>query len=260
MRITDIKAAESDLITTLRVKPQDLDARLQLFRCAVIDGNWSRAGMQLDIAEQLEPGLTHTAMVYRRNIACERVRQDIFSGRELPVFLGTPPRWTGYLVQALGVAEAEARAALAHAAFDDAIAIGGTLNGEPFAWLADADNRLGPILEAFVDGKYYWIPFEHISRLTIAAPEDVLDLAWCPAGMTLANGGICHIFIPTRYPCTELRASNDLKLARLTEWLPWSGSLQQGLGQRVFVSDLAEYALLDCREICFIDTKPARPS
>jgi protein involved in temperature-dependent protein secretion len=38
--------------------------------------------------------------------------------------------------------------------------------GNLFAWLADADVRLGPVLEAIVDGKYYWIPFGNLSAIT----------------------------------------------------------------------------------------------
>lgn len=260
MRVTDTKAAQSDLIARLRARPQDVDARLQLFRFTVIDGNWDRAGIQLDTAEQLDASVSHTAMVYRRNITCERDRHQVFSGAMTPVFLGTPPQWVGYLVQALQEAEPDRRAALASAAFDEASAISGTINGEPFEWLADEDNRLGPVLEAFVDGKYYWIPFEHITSLTIGVPDDLLDLAWCPAELTLTNGGVCNIYIPTRYPATHLGQRDDLKLARQTEWIPWSGELQQGLGQRMFVSDRDEYALLDCREIRFNPLSPVLAS
>ncbi|WP_334190302.1 type VI secretion system accessory protein TagJ, partial [Noviherbaspirillum sp.] len=196
MRVTDTKAAQADLMARLRKSPGDVDARLHLFRFAVIDGNWDRASVQLDTAEQFDASLAHTAMVYRRNIACERTRHAVFSGATAPVFLGTPPRWVGYLVQALHETSDQPRAALASAAFDEAATVSGTINGEPFEWLADADNRLGPVLEAFVDGNYYWIPFEHIAGLSINPPEDLLDLAWCPCELTLRNGGICNSYIP----------------------------------------------------------------
>lgn len=249
MRVADTTAAQSDLIAKLRKRPDDIDSRMQLFRFCVIDGNWDRANNQLDVADKLDASLSHTAMVYRRNIACEQSRQRVFSGMEAPVFLGTPPHWVGYLVQALRASDGAP--ALVQAAFEAAQCPGGTINGEPFAWLADADSRLGPVLEAFIDGKYYWIPFEHLARITIPAPEDLLDLAWCSSELTLANGGVCNGYIPTRYPSTDGVARDDLKLARLTEWLPWSGSMQIGLGQRMFVSNAGEYALLDCREIVF---------
>uniref|UniRef100_UPI002FE1B4F0 type VI secretion system accessory protein TagJ n=1 Tax=Noviherbaspirillum sp. TaxID=1926288 RepID=UPI002FE1B4F0 len=71
---------------------------------------------------------------------------------------------------------------------------------------------------------------------------------------------ICNSYIPTRYPGTVPDARDDLKLARLTEWLPWSGSLQQGAGQRMLASDRDDYALLDCRDIRFVDSPAALPA
>ncbi|HZW19946.1 type VI secretion system accessory protein TagJ [Noviherbaspirillum sp.] len=259
MHVADTRAAQSELIGQLRKRPDDVDARLQLFRYAVVDGNWDRALNQLDVAERLDAGLSHTALVYRRNIVCEGLRQRVFGGEGTPLFLGTPPPWIGYLVEALRAEDDETSAKLVQAALGAARCASGIIDGAPFAWLADADSRLGPVLEAFIDGKYYWVPFEHCSRIAIPAPEDLLDLAWCPAELTLTNGGTCNGYIPTRYPSCAADATDTadaLKLARLTEWHPWSDSLQKGAGQRMFVSDAGDYALLDCREIRF-DALPA---
>ena len=65
----------------------------------------------------------------------------------------------------------------------------GTIDGKPFEWIADADPRLGPIMEAMVDGKYYWVPFTRLSRLDIEAPADLRDQVWMPAHFTWSNGG-----------------------------------------------------------------------
>lgn len=260
MRVTNTMTAQSDLIAQLRARPNDVDSRLRLFRLAVIDGNWGRAVNQLEVAVKLDAGLSHTAMVYERNIACERMRDAVFRGMETPVFLGTPPPWVGYLVQALRQQDAAASAKLAGSALEQAEPTGGAINGEPFAWLADADSRLGPVLEVFIDGNYYWVPFEHVTLVNINPPDDVLDLAWCPCDLTLNNGGECKGYVPTRYPGTEQCARDDLKLARMTEWQPWVDALQKGLGQRMFISDQGEYALLDCREILFTPIGAANPS
>jgi type VI secretion system protein ImpE len=251
MRVTDTKAAQSDLIAKLRARPDDTHARLQLFRLAVIDGNWGRASNQLEIAAAIDASLSHTTLVYERNIDCERTRNAVFLGRESPVFLGAPPAWSGYLVQSLQQQDADAGAMLATTALEQAEAAGGTINGEPFAWIADGDSRLGPTLEAFIDGEYYWVPYEHLDAIRLNEPDDVLDLAWCPCSLTLKNGGESKAYIPTRYPDTERSGRDDLKLARMTEWQPWSATLQKGLGQRTFITDSNEYALLDCREILF---------
>jgi type VI secretion system protein ImpE len=251
MRLSDRKAAESAVIANLRRSPCDVDARLQLFRLAAIDGNWARAETELELAQQLDAAMTHTCLVYRRNLACERERSQVFAGARSPVFLGDPPHWAGYLAQALHAPDPAASAGLIAAGLEAAEPVPGNVNGDAFAWLADADSRLGPMLECFIDGRYYWVPFERLERVRIAAPDDMLDLVWCACELTLRNGGVCNAYIPTRYPGTESAPSEALKLARRTEWLSLPDTIDQAVGQRLFVSDRGEYAVLDCREIVF---------
>src|SRR5438270_617815 len=73
----------------------------------------------------------------------------------------------------------------------------------PFAWIADMDSRIGPMCEAFVDGKYVWIPFDHLAKVTIDPPADLRDLIWAGAELTFANGGTTVAMIPSRYPGSE---------------------------------------------------------
>ena len=65
----------------------------------------------------------------------------------------------------------------------------GTVNGEAFEWIADADMRLGPVLEAVVNGKYYWMPFSALAQVDIDPPEDLRDMVWLPAHFLFVNGG-----------------------------------------------------------------------
>ncbi len=93
-----------------------------------------------------------------------------------------------------------------------------TLNGQPFEWIADADSRLGPVLEAVINGRYYWVPFSRLPQVTLEAPEDLRDLVWMPAHLQFENGGESVALIPTRYPGSEAvgdgadrtRAQDDL--------------------------------------------------
>ncbi|KAB2859961.1 MAG: GTP-binding protein, partial [Bauldia sp.] len=41
------------------------------------------------------------------------------------------------------------------------------LNDAAFEWIADADSRLGPTLEVVINGRYGWLPFEHMAALAI---------------------------------------------------------------------------------------------
>jgi type VI secretion system protein ImpE len=143
--------------------------------------------------------------------------------------------------------EFAAAAAARSRAFEAAPASSGKLNGEPFEWIADADSRLGPMLEVFMDGKYYWIPFSRIRKVEMEKPGDLRDLVWMPAQFTWTNGGSAPGHIPVRYPGTEESPDGPLRLARKTDWQQHPGETSLGLGQRVLATDANEYPLLDCR-------------
>ena len=82
----------------------------------------------------------------------------------------------------------------------EAPATAGTIDGKPFAWIADADTRLGPMLEAIMNGKNYWLPFARLAEIKIEKPIDLRDVAWMPAVLTFTTGGESVAFVPTRYP------------------------------------------------------------
>jgi type VI secretion system protein ImpE len=116
---------------------------------------------------------------------------------------------------------------------------------------------LGPLLEAIVNGRYYWIPFARLRELRIEKPCDLRDIAWTPAHITLENGGDTVALIPTRYPGTERAPDPRLIMARGTEWLERPGSTFLGVGQRLFATDQGEHGLMDVRVIEFEGTGEA---
>ena len=97
-------------------------------------------------------------------------------------------------------------------AFEAAPATHGVIDDQPFEWIADADARLGPMLEAIVNGRYYWVPFDRIREIRIEAPADLRDAVWTPAYFTWANGGETVGLIPTRYPGTEASSRSEAAL------------------------------------------------
>ena len=48
------------------------------------------------------------------------------------------------------MAEEVAAAELRDKAFEEAPATGGTMDGDPFVWIADADTTFGPMVEAII--------------------------------------------------------------------------------------------------------------
>ena len=82
---------------------------------------------------------------------------------------GEPDQWLALLIESrllVGRGEAAHSEELRLRAFEEAPASSGSIDGRPFEWIADADSRLGPVLEAIINGRYYWVPFARLSEVT----------------------------------------------------------------------------------------------
>jgi type VI secretion system protein ImpE len=242
----------------VRKDASNVKYRIFLFQLLSVLGQWKRALTQLNVAGELDASTLPMVQTYREAIQCEALRDEIFNGARSPLIFGEPQAWLVMLLEALkaDAANDQDRAASVRAqAFDAAPATGGSIDGQRFEWLADADQRLGPVLEAVVNGRYFWIPMQRISRVELEAPVDLRDTVWTPASFTWANGAQTVGLIPTRYNDTVASGDNGLLLARRTEWAEDGGMGGHGLGQRMLVSDAGEYALMDVRVIEF-DAQP----
>jgi len=253
VRAGDPVAALVRLQEDVRARPADPKLRVFLFQLLCVLGQWDRALNQLKVASELDAGTATMAQVYGDAVRCEIVRNDVFSGKRAPMVFGEPDQWLALLIEALlsaGKGEASRSEELRLRAFDEADTSSGEINGEPFAWIADADTRLGPVLEAIINGRYYWLPFSRLSAVTIEPPEDLRDVVWMPAHLQFENGGESVALIPTRYPGSE-QADGDglLALARKTTWREVAPGVHHGVGQRVLTTDAAEVPLMDIRSL-----------
>ena len=104
-------------------------------------------------------------------------------------------------------------------------------------------------MEAIVNGRYYWVPFQRIAKLELEAPADLRDLVWLPAQFTWSNGGQTVGLVPSRYPGSAQSTDNAIRLARKTDWQTVGEVAQYGLGQRLLATDIDDYSLLDTRLI-----------
>lgn len=244
--------ALSALQGQVRAQPADAKLRVFLFQLLVLSGQWERALNQLTVSGELDSANLAMVQTYREAIRCEILRERVFAGDTSPLIFGQPEQWLANLVVALGLSAnqqfAEAAGVRAEA-FDAAPTTSGSIDGQAFEWLADADSRLGPVLEAVVNGRYYWIPFCRLSKIILEAPNDLRDLVWLPAQLTWSNGGGSVALIPSRYPASEKAEDNALKLGRKTEWLEVFDGQFHGFGQRMLTSDIADHALFEVREI-----------
>ncbi|MGB5486750.1 MAG: type VI secretion system accessory protein TagJ [Lysobacterales bacterium] len=250
-----LNAALEALTGQVKANPADAANRVFLFQVLVVLGQWERAQTQLELAGQLDGSVAPMVEVYRDVINCELHRQAVFAGKSKPVIFGEPEEWLALLVEALELfskGNITAFATLNAQAFEQADARSGKINGEPFAWLADADQRLGPVFEVIFNKHYYWVPMSRIRSLRTEEPADLRDLVWQPAEITLINGGEHIVMLPSRYPAIEGVSESDL-LARSTGWESHGEEVYEGVGQRMFTTDQKDYPFLQVRSIEFDD-------
>ena len=242
------------LLLQQQVKEHAADAKLRvfLFQLLCVLGQWQRASNQLQLCGEMDAGTLAMVSTYREALQCEAVREAVFAGKTTPMVLGQPQTWIAPLIEAL---QAEARgetdlaARLRADAFDAAPVSPGSLDGTAFDWIADADSRLGPVLEAVINGRYAWVPFATLAKVSIEAPTDLRDLVWAPAHLQFVNGGEAVGLIPARYPGSGSEDDGALQLARKTEWLEIGAEQYRGLGARMLTTSACELGLLETREI-----------
>lgn len=254
LRKGELDQALAQLQDAVRKSPSDAKLRVFLFQLLAVLGNWERALTQLNVAGELDGGTLAMVQTYREALNCEALRAEVFAGKRTPLIFGDPEEWIALLVEALRTtAEGQhARAQEArNQAFEAAPATSGTVDGQRFEWLADADTRLGPILEAIINGRYYWIPLHRLRGIHIDEPADLRDRVWMPATLTFANEGETVALIPTRYPGSEASAEPQIRLASLTDWQELAPGAYVGMGQRMLATDQGEYPLMDVREVIF---------
>jgi type VI secretion system protein ImpE len=253
----DPQAALKLLQDQVRAKPADAKLRVFLFQLLCTLGQWDRALNQLNVAGEMDASTLAMVQTYREAIQCERLREQVFAGKKVPVLFGEPETWVALLIEALlreGLGEHEQARAMRDQAFSQAPACAGRADDQPFAWIADADMRLGPVLEAVINGRYYWVPFMHLAELKLDAPEDLRDAVWMPAQLQFTNGGETVALIPTRYVGSDL--SDPLQaLARKTDWVETSPDFFTGRGQRLLTTDAGDLALMDLRSLVFEQTE-----
>src|SRR5215475_2661086 len=145
-RLSDaIKALSAEL----RDNPTDARRRTFLFELLCFAGEYERADKQLEVLAQAGPQSEMGVLLYRSALYAERQRQDVFERGEFP-----PPGNEA----------------------TDAQGRGGTANGNPFAYFADADPRAGDRLEVFAAGNYLLLPLEHVASIEIPPPRKLRDL------------------------------------------------------------------------------------
>lgn len=248
IRAGRLDEAMASLREAIRTNPADWKLRVFLFQFLSVNGDWEKALTQLNVIADMSPDCMLLAQIFRPVLQCEALRADVFAGKRSPLIFGEPQEWIGLLVHANVLAaqgELPQARELLDRVLEEAPAVSGSINERDFEWIADADSRLGPVLEAVIEGKYYWVPFNRISRINISRPTDLRDLVWIAATFTWANGGESSGLIPVRYAGSEASPDSAIRLSRKTDWRDVGEGFFFGEGQRLFATDVGEYPLLE---------------
>ncbi len=236
LREGDLAGARAALVETVRARPGDEQARMFLFQLLAVLGEWDKARSQLQALAQLSPEAQMLSAAYGQVLAAEAERRAVFAGEQRIAVLANPGEWAAGLAEAIELlARGETAAGIAarDAAFDAVPDCPGSFNGAAFDWIADADSRFGPSVDAIVGGRYGLIPFDAVERMTSAGPRDLRDLVWLPVEIAMKSGQSIAGFLPARYPGSEASLDSGEQLARTTSWreVPWGDA---GSGQRLW--------------------------
>lgn len=262
LRAGQLSQALEQLKQQVRKDPANARDRVFLFQLLSVMGQWERALTQLNVAAEMDPVNLLMAQMCRHALNCEAFRAEVFAGKRAPLIFGEPEEWVGWMVQAnqmTAQGHHEQAQELRGRAFEAAPAVSGKINDTPFEWIADADPRLGPVLEAIINGQYYWVPMFRIHQLMIDEPVDLRDLVWVPANFIWTHGGQSVGLIPTRYPGSQDSDDHQIQMARKTDWVDQGDDLFLGLGQRMFTTDRDEYPILETRHITLDNHEEADP-
>lgn len=255
-RLDEALAAAKEAV---RRAPTEGRQRSVLFQIYCFQGNWEGAQAQLALVGDFDVEASLWVGVCEKLLTCEAERHAVFAGKKPPTLFGQPPEWVAGMVEAFRLGNEKqwpAAAASQAAALEAAPAIAASVNGHHVEWIADGDSRFGPLLEAYIDGRYYWIPFEHIRKFSLRPRTHLMDALWAPADFEWLNEGQTAGYIPVRYPGSEKSADPQIVLGRATQWEEKADNFYLGLGHRIFATDSAEYSLAEVKSVQFSQPAP----
>ena len=228
-------AAANDAV---RKAPTDLGPRLLLAELLLFQGRLDRIDTLLDAAAQLEPAAAVGVAEFRQLLRAEIWRRQMLTEGRVPEALGEPTKaQRAALAAVVALREGntdEAAAQLAQAEADRPHPAG-TMNGEAFDDMRDADDLLGGSLEVLsTTGKYFWVPFERIVSMQPHPPQRPRDLFWRRATLQVKDGPTGEIYLPALYD-TPADADDQLRLGRATDWIEGPGGIVRGVGQKIVI-------------------------
>lgn len=218
-----IEEAITALGEAVRNDPTDVRRRTFLFELLCFAGDLDRAEKQLNALSREGKDAEMGALLYRAALHAERLRRDVFAPGGMPPSTASP------------------------------VPVKGTLNGEPFARLEDADPRVGARLEVFAAGQYTWLPLVQIAAVRMEAPKRLRDLLWSPARVSTAESfqgvELGEVLLPVLTPEAHASGNGDVRLGRMTDLLTLEDGMEVPVGQKLLLVDGEDVPILELREL-----------
>lgn len=248
-----LKEAIDAQIQEVKTKPADHTKRIFLFELLAFAGDLERAKKHIELIEYPEMELMAAVTSYRRLLDSEEARRKTFKNGEPPRFFDAQPDHVHLRLEAINKLrnndKAEAAKLIAKAN-QLTPTFTGKLNDKPFTSFRDADDILAGVLEVFAQGSYYWVPFDQVELVTVAAPKTPRDLLWRSARLEMP-GSAGNIFLPVLYPLSHEDANDAVKLGRMTDWKGAEGEPVIGLGAHMFLAGDDDVSILEWKEAAF---------
>lgn len=249
-----LSAAIEQLTQEVRAHPTDGRQRIFLFELLCFAGDYQRAARQLDVIGHQNATMALGVQVYRSILTAEEARQRLFAEGRRPDFLFDPPPYVSLHLEALQrlrVDRSDEAEALLEQSVHARPSLHARLDGRLCEDFRDADDLLAPFLEVIVGGRYVWLPFTQILHLHIAPPRRLRDLLWASATLESPYGPVGEVFLPVLYVGSSTHTDERVRLGRMTDWQRLSAGLVRGVGQRLFLADGEDRAMLEARDIEF---------
>jgi len=227
--------------------PEDIRERLLLCDLLAYTRDRDEVRRHLD---RLAPGprqIQDYLNEWRRLLAADDARH---AGAD-PEFLIDPPAHIHRRLQVRRLPNQERAEDAVHLIDDsdeEAGWVEGHVDGRPFEGWRDADDWLGPVLEAFHGDRYIWLPVEQVRKLRLEPGDEIRDTLYRPATVWLGDGSQWEIDLPALYTGTSQHPEEGIRIGAGVDWLD-QGGLVRGQGARTYLFGEEELSPGEFRQV-----------
>lgn len=235
LRQGDLDGAKAALIEAVRGDQANVRHRLALAEVLLVAGDYERADVHLNAAQNLDTSFGIAVALTRQLIRAATWRNETFTaGRPPELVTERTPGVDTALAALLADRDGTAISGESGAVDETLGAISGTVDDKPFTGWCDADDRTAGILEILTStGNYVWVSLTQVRSIRLNPVERLRDTIWRPAEVEIANGPNGVVYLPVVYHAAAAEQTPLHQLGRATDWV--EGALVRGVGLRTWL-------------------------